>query len=171
MPAASSSASPAPVVSFASQQLGQGARLALPVAGEAKRLARLVGLAQVGVGVDEVAGLPVGGGQGGVGADVVDVGDPAINTVEVDGANLLSAVDMMPPRYNLILNSLALTLSLQLVAHRRHLAATDVAHEPDLATALNNLSVRLAEAGRREGGSGARACRGALSPTSEVGNW
>ena len=34
--------------------------------------------------------------------------------------------------------------------HRRLAAANPAAYEPDLATSLNNLSIRLADAGRRD---------------------
>lgn len=55
------------------------------------------------------------------------------------------------PRSNTVLSHLAVTLTSQLTDHYRGLAAADPAgFEPDLATALNNLGIRLSNLGRRE---------------------
>jgi hypothetical protein len=65
----------------------------------------------------------------------------------------LAAVETLPPRPDLILGPLAVTLTAQLTTVYRRLAAQNpAAYEPDLAMSLNNLSVRLGEAGRREEG-------------------
>jgi Tetratricopeptide repeat len=77
----------------------------------------------------------------------------AIISVGVEPEVLPSANDSMPPRMDLILGPLALTLITRLVEHHRALAAV----EPDLferklAASLNNLSNRLGEAGRAEEG-------------------
>ena len=73
----------------------------------------------------------------------------AITAIKVDLTALRVAVDSMPPRPDLILSPLALTLTSQLVEHLRPLAAADSsAFEPDLASSLNSLSLRLEEAGR-----------------------
>ncbi len=66
---------------------------------------------------------------------------------------LADAVDRLPPRSDLVLNPLAVVLTAQLVKRLRPLvAANPAAYEPALAMSLNNLSVRLAEAGRRAEG-------------------
>ena len=74
-------------------------------------------------------------------------------TITIDPGALQTAVDMMPPRNDLILAPLAVTLTAQLAEHHRELAAGNpAAYQPDLALSLNNLSLRLADAGRRDGG-------------------
>ena len=79
--------------------------------------------------------------------------DRVITAVELDSDAVGTAVSSMPPRADLILNSLAINLTAQRVEHLRRLAATNpAAYEPDLAGSLNNLSLRLPEAGRREEG-------------------
>ncbi len=75
----------------------------------------------------------------------------AIASVEVDPMALLSAVELMPPRPDVVMSDLAATLTTKEVKVRRSLAAADPdVHGPNLAMALNNLSVRLSELGRRE---------------------
>ncbi len=75
--------------------------------------------------------------------------DGAVSVVKVNAEALLAAVDLMPPRADLVMNELSATLTAQLVESFRPLAeANPAAHAPELAAALNNLSVRLAEAGR-----------------------
>jgi tetratricopeptide (TPR) repeat protein len=77
----------------------------------------------------------------------------AITTIEVDASALSVALVSLPQRADLILSPLAVTLNTQHVKHQRALAAANpTAYEPSLATWLNNLSVRLAEVGRREEG-------------------
>jgi hypothetical protein len=73
-------------------------------------------------------------------------------SVVTAGAEVLpDAIDLMPPRADLVLNELAATLTAQLVETRRSLTEVDPkAHGPDLAMALNSLSIRLANAGRRD---------------------
>jgi len=66
---------------------------------------------------------------------------------------LVDAMYFLPPRADLVLNPLAVVLTTQVVErHRRLAAANPAAYEPDLAMSLNNLSVRLAVAGRRDEG-------------------
>ncbi|HEY7949453.1 MAG TPA: tetratricopeptide repeat protein [Solirubrobacterales bacterium] len=73
----------------------------------------------------------------------------AISVVEVDAEVLPVVVDLMPPRADLVLNELSATLTAQLVESRRLLAdANPATHAPSLASALNSLSNRLANAGR-----------------------
>jgi hypothetical protein len=73
----------------------------------------------------------------------------AVSVVEVDAEVLLAAVDLMPPRADLVLNELATTLTAQLTESFRHSAEADpVGYTPGLAMVLSNLSVRLADAGR-----------------------
>ena len=78
--------------------------------------------------------------------------DAATSAVEVDLHALPAAVDLMPRRSDLVLNELAATLTAQDVERRlRPLAVADPAiHVSNLASALNNLSLRLAAAGREE---------------------
>jgi hypothetical protein len=79
--------------------------------------------------------------------------EKAINTIEVEDHHCLHALEVMPPVSNLVLNSLALTLSLKLIEYLRPFAEADpAAYEPSLATALSNLSVRLDYVGRRQEG-------------------
>jgi hypothetical protein len=77
----------------------------------------------------------------------------ALTAIKVDGGALPAALNALPQRPDLIVGPLALTLTTQAVtAYRRLAAANAAAYEPDLAGSLNNLSVRLAEAGRRAEG-------------------
>jgi hypothetical protein len=77
----------------------------------------------------------------------------AITTIKVEPSVLPVALASMPPRPNFVVNPLTVTLTSQYVEHLRPLAATDpAAYEPYLAFSLNNLSARLAEAGRRRDG-------------------
>jgi hypothetical protein len=77
----------------------------------------------------------------------------AVTTITVDPAGLADVADALPPRPDLVLGPLALTLTSQVADHHRDLASTDAAaHEPSLARWLNNLSERLAHAGRRDEG-------------------
>ncbi len=79
--------------------------------------------------------------------------DRAIAVVEVDPVALPNAVALMPPRPDLLLSPLALSLTAQDVAYHRRLAAAEPAvHEPGLATLLTLLSIRLADVGRHEEG-------------------
>jgi hypothetical protein len=72
---------------------------------------------------------------------------------EIDTPALIEAVELLPRRPNLVLTALSVVLTSQLVAQQRRSAAADpAAHEPALASSLNNLSVRLGEAGRRDEG-------------------
>ncbi len=76
-----------------------------------------------------------------------------LTVIEVDASALPAAVNALPQRPDLILGPLALALTSQAVTvYRRLAAANAAAYEPALAMSLNNLSVRLAEAGRREEG-------------------
>ncbi len=73
----------------------------------------------------------------------------AITAIKVDPTVMAAAMNRMPPRPDLILNPLALTLTSQVVDQQRHLTTIHpVAYEPSLAISLNNLSNRLANAGR-----------------------
>ncbi len=75
--------------------------------------------------------------------------DGVVSVVTVDAEVLPAAVDLMPPRSDLVLNELAATLTAQLAESRRRLAKADpAAHAPSLAGALNDLALRLADAGR-----------------------
>jgi hypothetical protein len=78
--------------------------------------------------------------------------DKAIGFIEIDADAIASAYHAMPDRSNLVLDPLALTLSLQLVKHQRPIAQADLATESDFASALNTLSVQLGYAGRRAEG-------------------
>ncbi len=78
--------------------------------------------------------------------------------VAVDSSVLPAALESLPRRRDLVLGPLSLTLTAQAVAvYRRLAAANAAAYEPDLARSLNNLSIRLAEAGRREEAERARS--------------
>ena len=75
----------------------------------------------------------------------------AVGVIALQPDGLDAIVDRLPPRPDLILGPLALALTDVLTTHFRHLAAANAAaYEPALASSLNNLSVRLAEAGRRD---------------------
>ncbi|MEA2188304.1 MAG: hypothetical protein QOK16_3315 [Solirubrobacteraceae bacterium] len=77
----------------------------------------------------------------------------AVTVVEPDPSVLAGVLDALPQRSDLVLGPLALTLTSQLTNHVRRLAAANAAaYEPALAMSLNNLSLRLAEAGRRDEG-------------------
>ena len=77
----------------------------------------------------------------------------AISVTDATPDDLAAIVDRLPPRSDLILGPLALALTDRLATHHRRLAAANpAAYEPALATSLNNLSVRLGEAGRRDEG-------------------
>ncbi|MGN6255407.1 MAG: tetratricopeptide repeat protein [Solirubrobacterales bacterium] len=68
-----------------------------------------------------------------------------LRSVRVDDGTLPSAINLLPPHSNLVLNELAVTLS------ARHLEGCRRAGDPDqIAGALNNLSNRLADIGRHE---------------------
>ena len=74
----------------------------------------------------------------------------AVSTVAVNVAALPGVVGAFPRRADLVLNPLVLVLTAQQTTHARQLAQTDPeTHNPTLAQCLNNLSVRLADAGRR----------------------
>ena len=76
-----------------------------------------------------------------------------LTVIDIDPEVLPAAINLLPMRPDLVLSPLALTLTTQLVAHLRRLAAADPAmYEPALAMALNILSVRLGEVGRRAEG-------------------
>jgi hypothetical protein len=78
--------------------------------------------------------------------------------VAVDPGVLAAALDSLPPRPDLVLGPLALTLNAQMVAVYRRLAtANPAANQPDLAMSLHNLSLRLAEAGRHDDAERARS--------------
>ncbi len=82
----------------------------------------------------------------------------AVVVVPVDPSVLPAALNSLPPRADLVLGPLALTLTAQATeVHRRLAAGNPAAYEPDLAASLNNLSVRLAEAGRRDESETARS--------------
>ena len=73
-----------------------------------------------------------------------------LTEVDVD-PTALTAVDLFPVGADQILGPLALTLAEKITEHFRQQVASDpAAYEPLLAWSLNNLSVRLAEAGRRD---------------------
>jgi hypothetical protein len=75
-----------------------------------------------------------------------------LTMVDVD-PTALTAVDLFPVGAGQILGPLALTLAEKITEHFRQQVASDpAAYETDLASSLNNLSVRLAEAGRRDEG-------------------
>ncbi len=96
------------------------------------------------------------------GATVAATMARALTAVTVDASALPAALDSLPPRPDLILGPLALTLTSQdVTAYRRLAAANAAAYEPALASALNNLSVDLAEAGRR--GEGLAAIQEAVT--------
>ena len=77
----------------------------------------------------------------------------AVTAIVPKPSNLIAALNALPSREDLILGPLALTLTAQVVEVFRQLAAGDpAAYAPDLAKSLNNLSIRLAEAGRRDEG-------------------
>lgn len=72
-----------------------------------------------------------------------------VSVVPADSDQLPEVLAGFPP-FNMVLGSLTLTLTSQLVDHRRRLAATNpAAFEPDLARALNHLGIRLSYLGRR----------------------
>jgi len=74
-----------------------------------------------------------------------------LTVVDVDPAALPVAVDLFPVGADQVLGPLTLTLTEKITEHSRRQAASDAAaYEPVLAGALNNLSVRLGEAGRRD---------------------
>jgi tetratricopeptide (TPR) repeat protein len=75
----------------------------------------------------------------------------AIAVIPPQPDNLAAIVDALPARPDLILGPLMLALSDQVAGYYRRLASANAAaYEPDLAGSLNNLSVRLAETGRRD---------------------
>ena len=75
--------------------------------------------------------------------------DGVVSVVPVNVESLPAVVDLMPPRANLVLYELATTLTAQLAKSLRPLAEADPdVFASDLASALNNLSNRLADAGR-----------------------
>ncbi len=77
--------------------------------------------------------------------------EKAVAAVELDRQHLSSALAVIPLRFDLVLGSLALTMTEARVEHDRRLVAGDPAtFEPHLAGSLNNLSNRLSEAGQRE---------------------
>jgi Tetratricopeptide repeat len=72
-----------------------------------------------------------------------------VTVVDVDRGGLVDVIERFPGRSDLILNPLAVTLTLQLVSYLRGLADTDTfASKPELANSLSNLSVRLADVGQ-----------------------
>ena len=74
-----------------------------------------------------------------------------LTVIDVDPAALPAAVNLFPAGADQILGPLELTLTEKITNHFRQQAAPDPdAHEPDLAMSLNNLSIRLADAGRRD---------------------
>ncbi len=82
-------------------------------------------------------------------ATVAQAIDSVLPTVEVDSELLLVAMDLMPPRADLVLNGLAVSLTGLAVESSRRLAEIDPSvHAPDLASSLNNFSNRLGDAGR-----------------------
>jgi hypothetical protein len=77
----------------------------------------------------------------------------ALTAIDIDPGILPAILDSLPQRADLILGPLALTLTARLSAYYRRLAgANPAAYEPALALSLNNLSVLLGEAGRRDEG-------------------
>lgn len=76
--------------------------------------------------------------------------DSLLSVVEVDSDLLHGAMDLMPPRSNLVLNGLAVRLTALAVERSRRLLAESgrTGDASDLAGSLNNLSNRLAVAGR-----------------------
>ena len=79
--------------------------------------------------------------------------DRVLTVVDVDPATLPAAVDLFSNRADQILGPLMLTLTEKLTEHVRGPAASAPAVlEPALAASLTNLSVRLAEVGRRDEG-------------------
>ena len=73
-----------------------------------------------------------------------------ISVIDVTPEDLPAIVARLPPRSDLVLGPLALTLTDRVVTRDRRLAAANAAaYEPALAASLNNLSIRLGEAGRR----------------------
>ncbi len=80
---------------------------------------------------------------------VAAVLEKAIGGIELDRSSLSGALAITPFGSNLVLNSLVLMLSIELVEHQRRLAETSPASQSDLASALNRLCVRLAYVGRR----------------------
>jgi tetratricopeptide (TPR) repeat protein len=78
--------------------------------------------------------------------------DAAITAVRVSPAALTAGLAWMPSRSNLVLNELAVTLTMQGVEHESDPVAPGdrVAHERNMAAELNDLSVRLSYAGRHE---------------------
>ncbi len=108
----------------------------------------LVGLCEVAVA--QAAGAQDGDLIYGNAVTVAAAIDGAASVVRVNAEALSAAVGLMPPRADLMLNELAATLTAQWVEIQRSLvkdSPTDFAS--DLASALNTLSVRLSDAGRR----------------------
>ena len=102
--------------------------------------------------VDQAAGSSLLDLFGAKSATIAVALERALHTIRLDPGALQAAVDMMPPRNDLILAPLALTLTAQLADHHRELSADNPgAYQPDLAQSLHNLSRRLVHAGRREG--------------------
>jgi hypothetical protein len=76
-----------------------------------------------------------------------------LGVLDIGTKPMSAALDLFRIGANQILGPLTLTLTSRLADHLRDLAMADpAAYEPDLASALNNLSVRLGEAGQREDG-------------------
>ena len=76
--------------------------------------------------------------------------EQVLKVITVDPSTLPAAMGLLPGRADQILGPLALTLTDQVTDQLRRLAAGNpAAYDPDLAAVLNNLSNRLADAGRR----------------------
>lgn len=74
-----------------------------------------------------------------------------VGVVDVESRALAAAAAHLPKRDNVVLSPLALSLTAGLTAYVRQLAAANpVEWYPDLASSLNNLSMRLRNAGRHD---------------------
>ena len=84
------------------------------------------------------------------GTTIANALDQAVSTIHPDHTVLLAALNVLPPRADVVLNGLALTLTEELVNALRVYASEDSTYEPDLASSLNNLSIRLSDVRRHD---------------------
>jgi hypothetical protein len=76
----------------------------------------------------------------------------AISVIPVAPDGLAAILGRFPPRPDLILGPLALTLTNAVMTYHRGVADADPAYQPELAASLNNLSNRFGNDGRHEDG-------------------
>ncbi len=84
------------------------------------------------------------------GTTIANALDQAVSTIHPDHTVLPAALNVLPPRADVVLNGLALTLTEELVNAHRTPAREDAKDDPDLAGSLNNLSNRLSTVQRHD---------------------